>query len=95
MTSVTIALDDEQAKRLQHFAQEHGQTLEQAIQSLLDSALPGDLRQPSSPTFASTLALAGIINDPSIAPLTAREIDEILADEAVNPHDELGGHGSK
>ena len=32
---------------------------------------------------ASTLDLAGILNDPAIKPLTAREIDEVLADEAL------------
>ena len=97
MTSITIALDDEQAERLQRFTEERGQTLEQAVQSLLDRALPETAGKPTnpSPLFTSTLDLAGIIDDPSVAPLTAREIDEILADESLNPHDELGGHGGE
>ncbi len=100
MTSITIALNDEQTERLQRFVEEHGQTLEQAARSLLAQALPEMSPEalpdasPHSP-FASTLDLAGIINDSSIAPLIAREIDAILADEALHSHNEPGEHGGE
>lgn len=71
MTSITIALDDAQVERLRRFAEQRGQTLEQAVQSLLD-ALPRDA--VAAHPLTSTLDLAGIIDDPSVAPLTAREI---------------------
>lgn len=38
--SITIALDDAQATRLQRFADQRRQTLEQALQSLLAIVLP-------------------------------------------------------
>lgn len=58
----------------------HGQTLEQAVQSLLEAALPD---APVAQSLGSTLDLAGIIDAPVIAPLSAREIDEVLAAEAT------------
>ncbi|HEX5548317.1 MAG TPA: hypothetical protein VFX24_12970 [Ktedonobacterales bacterium] len=82
MTSVTITLNDSQTARLQKFAEQHGQTLEQVIQTLIESALPVEQRALPATTYSSTLDLAGAIDDSAIAPLTARQIDEILADEA-------------
>lgn len=80
MMSITIALDDVQVARLRRFADRHEQTLEQAVQSLIEMALPdASTAQP----LESTLALVGIIDDPAIAPLSAREIDELLAAEAA------------
>ena len=93
MTAIIITLDDAQIARLQEFARERHQTLDEAIQVLLAQALPnaqGESDRQSSPSaqpssrFPSTLALAGIISDPAITPLTARQIDEILAQEALN-----------
>lgn len=41
------------------------------------AAAPPPLGAPTS-----TLDLAGVITDPAVKPLTAREIDELLAEEA-------------
>ncbi|HWE63793.1 MAG TPA: hypothetical protein VHB98_18930 [Chloroflexota bacterium] len=83
MTSITIALDDAQAARLKRYAEQRGQTLEEMVQSLIETALPDALAvQPPG----STLGLAGIIDDPSVTPLSAREIDEVLAADAHEAH---------
>lgn len=84
MTSITVSLDDTQAARLRRIADQRGQTLEQTVQSMLDAALPG--APVPSEVGESTLALAGIIDDASITPLSAREIDELLAAEAAMIH---------
>jgi plasmid stability protein len=84
MTSITVRLDDAQAARLKHIADQRGQTLEQTVQSLLVAALP-DAQTAQGP-MNSTLALAGIVDDALTAPLSAREIDEVLAAEAAGPY---------
>lgn len=82
MASVTITLNDSQTARLQEFAEQHGQTLEQVIQTLIESALPVEQQTMPATTYSSTLDLAGAIDNASITPLTAQQIDEILAYEA-------------
>ena len=58
--------------------------LEQAEQAE-QAASPADEATPR--TFTSTLDLAGIITDPSVTAMTARQIDELLADETGGRHD--------
>jgi hypothetical protein len=77
MTSITVTLDDAQEARLKHLASQRGQTLEQTAQALLSEALPD--AQITRPGVGSTLALAGVIDDANLAPLSARQIDEVLA----------------
>jgi hypothetical protein len=88
MTSITIALDDAQIEQLKHLADQRGQTIEDAIHDLLDGLLAEEEAAMSGTgVHGATLALAGAIDDPTIRPLTAREIDELLADEYAGVHD--------
>jgi len=92
MTTITLALGDRQAARLRQLAERQGATIEQIAESALDAFLaqqPTELSPSASPAplaLPSTLALAGIIADPTVAPLTARELDDILADEGMDTH---------
>lgn len=90
MTTITLALDDQQAARLRQLAEQQGATVEHVAESLLEASLERQAMKTldlMSSALPSTLALAGIITDPTIAPLTAREIDDLLAEEAMNTHD--------
>lgn len=82
MTSITIALDDARVARLRQLAEQRGETVEQVVQSLLTTLIPSLPDVASGASFGSTLDLAGAIDGPSVRPLTAREIDDILAEEA-------------
>lgn len=82
MTSITIALDGARVARLREIADRRGQTVEQVIESLIETLLPQFPDSPDLASTSSTLDLAGIIADPTVKPLTAREIDELLAEEA-------------
>lgn len=87
MATFTISLDGERADRLKRLAEQRGETPEQTIEHLVDDVLDeSKQRQQTSSGYNSTLDLAGIINDPTIKPLSAREIDEVIAEEMVNPH---------
>ena len=77
MATITIGLDEHYVSRLRHLAEQRGATIEQVAESLLETALAN--QQAEKPT--STLDLAGVITDPTIAPLTTCQIEEILADE--------------
>lgn len=83
MATITIGLDEQYVARLHQLAEQRGATIEEVAESLLETALANQARE--KPT--STLDLAGIITDPTIAPLTAREIDDLLADEGINADD--------
>ena len=78
MASITIALDDSQILQLKRLAEQRGQTVEQMVHGLLDEMLVAapDV-QLGAQQRGATLALAGIIDDPAIRPLTAREIDDV------------------
>jgi len=91
VTTITLALDDEQVARLRQLAEQRGATVERVAESLLDASLTRQtITIPvTASALPSTLALAGIIIDPTIAPLSAREIDDVLAGEAMNLHDAL------
>lgn len=79
MVTITIALDDAQITQLKRLAEQRGQTLEQMVHDLLDDILLTPSATGSSTQHrGATLAIAGIIDDPAIRPLTAREIDEVL-----------------
>ena len=96
MQEITIPLDDQSAARLQELARQRGETVEQTAQALLRSTLP-----PPPPPFApddpdgskALLAMAGSFgywpgHEGEIITTTNEEIDQILAEEAMNPHED-------
>ncbi len=94
MQEITIPLDDQSAERLQELARQRGETVEQIAQALLRSTLP-----PSPAPFApddpdgskAILALSGTAKYPGIVGkvnTTNEEIDRLIAEEAMNPHED-------
>ena len=95
---ITVTLGDEQIARLRALAERLQLTTEQAAAQLLSTRLgmPGaetdaseadalEANTPGSP-FRSALDLSGLVDDPTIAPLTAADIERLLGFEAQNPH---------
>lgn len=95
MTQITIPLDDESTARLRELAQQRGESVEQTAQALLLSTLPqGNTGLAPDDPDGSRLILSmlgsipawpgieGPVNTPN------EEIDRILVNEAMNPHDE-------
>jgi hypothetical protein len=98
MQQITIPLDDQSAARLQELAQRRGETVEQTAQSLLLSTLPssasaGPRLAPDDPDGTRLIrSLAGSIpywpgHEGQVTRTTNEDIDRILADEAMNPHE--------
>ncbi len=96
MQEITIPLDDQSVKRLQELARQRGETVEQTAQALLRSTLPAS--SPPTP-FApddpdgskAILALSGTAQYPGIVGkvnTTNEEIDRLIAEEAMNPHED-------
>jgi len=96
MQEITIPLDDQSAARLQELARQRGETIEQTAQALLRSTLPTS--SPPTP-FApddpdgskAILALSGTAKYPGIVGkvnTTNEEIDRLIAEEAMNPHED-------
>lgn len=96
MTRITIALDDDVAARLRAMAQQRGESLEQTVRALLTSTLPPAtpvLRVGSDDPDGSRLILgmSGALMWPGIegtVNTSNEEIDRIVAEEAMNPHDD-------
>lgn len=99
---ITIPLDDESARRLRELAHLRGESVEQTAQELLRSSLPPDANVPPTahPTSdlppedpdgsQAILRMAGSLTWPGVAgqvTTTNEEIDRILAEEAMTPHD--------
>jgi hypothetical protein len=96
MTQITIALDDEVAAQLRALAQQRGESVEQTVRELLTSTLPPAMPAPrigSDDPDGSRLLLSmsgslmwpgveGTVDTPN------EEIDRIVAEEALNPHDD-------
>ena len=102
MTQITIPLDDESAARLQELARQRGETLEQTAQALLRATLPSVAYAaaagaaqlaPDDPDGSRLIrSLAGSIpfwpgSEGRRTHTANEEIDRILADEAMNPHE--------
>src|SRR5260221_12958480 len=99
MRQITIPLDDQSAERLQALAHQRGETVEQTAQALLRATLPS--AAPAS-TAAETpfapddpdgskaiLALSRTVHYPGVTgkvTTSNEEIDQRIADEAMNPH---------
>jgi hypothetical protein len=94
MQEITIPLDDQSAERLQELARQRGETVEQTAQALLRSTLP-----PPPAPFApdvpdgskAILALSGTAQYPGIVGkvnTTNEEIDRLIAEETMNPHED-------
>lgn len=100
MPQITIPLDDDSARRLWELAQQRGESVEQTAQKLLRSTLrlavlpsrPTNGLPPSDPDGSQMiLLLAGTIAWPVVGEsvnTTNEEIDRLLAEEAINPHDD-------
>lgn len=99
MRQITIPLDDQSAERLQALARQRGETVEQTAQALLRATLPV-ATPPSAPVATpftpddpdgskAILALSGTIHYPGVTSKVAttnEEIDQRIAEEAMNPH---------
>lgn len=95
MQQITIPLDDQSAERLHALAAQRGETVEQTAQALLRAAFP-----PPTPALArfspddpdgskAILALSGTAHYPGVTDkvtTTNEEIDQLIAEEALNPH---------
>jgi len=96
MYQITIPLDDDSAERLRELAHRRGESVEQTAQALLLSTLPPPVETslaPDDPDGSRLIMslLGSIPNWPGVeGPVTTtnEEIDRILADEAMNPHDD-------
>jgi hypothetical protein len=97
MTQITIPLDDESITRLQELARQRGETVEQTAQALLLSTLPasaGAHLAPDDPDGSRLIrSLAGSIpfwpgSEGRVTHTTNEDIDRILAEEAMNPHED-------
>lgn len=90
MERLTIALDDEQMRLLRAYAERRGQTPDEAVVALLGTVLcsAGATPAASAPALTSALGLSGLVNDPTIVPLSAQDMDRLLAAEALNSHDD-------
>lgn len=104
MMQITIPLDDESARRLRELAQQRGESVEQTAQELLRSILPPAPDVKAVPTARpepgppddpdgsqAILRMAGSITWPGVeGPVTTtnEEIDRLLAEEAMNPHED-------
>lgn len=88
MERLTIALDDEQMRLLRAYAKQRGQTADEAVATLLGTVLSAEAATPAAngPVLTSALDLSGLVDDATIAPLSAQDIDRLLAAEAPNPH---------
>lgn len=86
MANITIPLSDSQRTRLEQIAHQRGQTPEEIVASWVDAMLPPT--QPSaSAQRRSTLDIIGSWTD--VEPFGSNdEIDRVLAEEAINPHDD-------
>lgn len=81
-------MTDHLAQMMERLSQAPAPVQEQYA-TLIEAGLEQEVAQEQSatpPVYASTLDLAGIITDPSVKPLTAREIDDLLAEEAGSTH---------
>lgn len=96
MASITISLDDDEVARLLPLAQQRGETIEQTAHALLRSTLPASEQTELSPddpdgTQLLLSLLGSIPNWPGVegpTETTNEEIDRIIAEEAMNPHDD-------
>lgn len=101
MTQITIPLDEESAARLQELARQRGETVEQTAQALLLSTLSASAETfasigahlaPDDPDGSKAiLAMAGTIHYPGVTGkvnTTNEEIDRLIAEEAMNPHED-------
>ena len=103
MTQITMPLDDESVTRLQELARQRGETVEQTAQALLLSTLPPSAAAsaplaahlaPDDPDGSRLIrSLAGSIpfwpgSEGKVTHTTNEEIDRILAEEAMNPHED-------
>jgi hypothetical protein len=97
MTQITIPLDDESVMRLQELARQRGETVEQTAQALLLSTLPASTGTathfaPDDPDGSrAILAMSGTVHYPGVTgkvTTTNEEIDRLIAEEAMNPHED-------
>ena len=96
MQEITIPLDDQSAERLKALAKQRGETVEETAQALLRSTLPPPPAPfaPDDPDGSKALlAMAGSISswpghEGEVTHTTNEEIDRILAEEAMNPHED-------
>lgn len=91
MQEITVNLSDEQTARLREIAQRLAITPEQAAAELLGEQLASSAtpsQAVASTHLTSALGLSGLVDDPSITPLTAAEIHRLLAAESLDAHDE-------
>lgn len=95
MVQLTISLDEETLARLRELAQQRGESLEETAKALIKATLPPEtpLLSPHDPTgFEPLMSLAGSLIWPGtegmVVNTTNEEIDRILAEEAMNPHED-------
>lgn len=90
MERLTIALDDEQMRQLRSYAELRGQAPDEAAAVLIGAFLSATASASAGGASAltSALDLSGLVDDPTITPLSAQDVDRLLAAEALNPHDD-------
>lgn len=96
MPEITITLSDEVLARLREVAEQRGESPEQTVEALIESTLPQeplrfvDADDPKG--FKRMLSHFGSLTWPgtegTIVNTTNEEIDRILAEEYMNPHDD-------
>ena len=97
MQEITIPLDDQSIERLRELAQQRGQTIEETAQAVLRANLPVRLPTtlpPDDPQGIQLLrSLAGSTAywpgyEGQQTNTTNEEIDQLIAEEAMNPHED-------
>lgn len=89
--SHTIELPEELYVRLEMLAQDKGQTVQDMATQVLQATLAqGNATGSSDTPLATRLSFVGILGEPEIAPEPGwiERHDEIIADEAMDPHAE-------
>ena len=88
MAELTISLDEETVSRLREIAQQRGESPEQVLASWAEELAQSSASASHKQKRYSTLNIGGILTD--VEPLTDgnEEIDRLIAEEAINPHDD-------
>lgn len=81
MAEIRVPLADETAAQLRSFASKRGQSPEEAVQSLIESAL----QNAELPQVHGTLSR--IFGMASIEPIDWSKHDELIADDAMSSHE--------
>lgn len=84
---ITIALRDDQARRLSEFAEHAGTTPDQLVAEMIDELLPQTPTFPYTPPTGPYSSIDIIGSLTNVEPVESNEeIDRLIADEAAGAH---------